>query len=105
MAQEKLPAFETCACGTHGRLVDIDGRTVMEVYSQKLARLALAGALRKGLIEARHCAMLQRQIHASGLPPCNDGIPRSLALAVGEWNSAPRTHDAASTPCFKEPPP
>ena len=102
MAEEKLPEFRMCGCGLHGRVILADGRLEMEVYSQKLARISVGVAAEHGRVALRHREGLHRQIHASGLPPTNEGT-EAICRQVWDWNRRWERRQAfPAPPCLKE---
>jgi hypothetical protein len=103
MAQEKLPEFRLCACGLHGRIICADGSIEMEVFTTSMARKALASAVERKRVEARHVARLVGLIGASGLTLHYDEVPQGIMSAVSEWNdrrSGPSPKP--EPPCLKE---
>lgn len=104
MAEEKFPEFRVCACGAHGRILQADGKADIEVYSQKLARIALAVAVEQGRVALRHCAALHGAIQRSGLPATNEAADAVVCRNVWAWNNGweRRSSGSPEPRCLKE---
>lgn len=102
MAEEKLPEFRLCGCHLHGRIICADGSAELEVFTTSMARKALASAVERKRVEARHVARLVRMIAASGLTLHYDEVPQGIMSAVSEWNDRrSETRPKPEPPCLK----